>query len=250
MPSRFSYQLYCSRLQNRPIEATLAMVAKHGYREVEGFGGVYDDVAKLKAGLDANNLTMPTGHFSIDMMEKEKAKVLNIARTVGMSIVVAPYLMPEQRPKSAKGWKDLGKRLNAIASTYRNEGFGVAWHNHDFEFFKLKDGSTPQELIFDNAPQLDWEIDVAWVAKGKASPLKWIKDYGSIITVAHVKDIAPAGEKADEDGWADIGDGVLKWKDYFAALSKTRCMHWVLEHDKPSDDDRFLRRSIAACKKY
>jgi sugar phosphate isomerase/epimerase len=250
MPARLSYQLYCSRLQNRPIEATLAMLAKHGYKEVEGFGGIYGEPKKLKAALDANGLSMPSGHFAIEQLEKKKGETLDIARTLGINQIVIPWLAPESRPKSAKGWKEFGKRLNAIAATYRPEGFGVAWHNHDFEFFKLKDGAIPQALIFANAPLLDWEIDVAWVVKGKANPLKWIKDHAGIITIAHVKDIAPPGQKADEDGWADVGEGTMKWKDYFAALAKTKCMHFVLEHDKPSDDERFAKRSIAACKKY
>jgi len=247
--SRFSYQLYSSR-NHGPLSATLGMLAKAGYKEVEGFGGVYGNPAALRKLLDKNGLAMPTGHFSIEMMEKSKAEVLKTARTLGMNKLIIPYLMPNDRPKSSKGWKDFGKRLNRIAQTYRQEGFGVAWHNHDFEFHKLKDGSTPHELIFANAPQLDWEIDVAWIVRGNSDPLKWIKSYAGVITVAHVKDIAKAGTNTDEDGWDDIGYGTMKWKAYMAALGQTRCMHWVLEHDKPSDDARFARRSIAAVKKF
>lgn len=249
MTSRFSYQLYSSR-NHGPLDATLAMLVKAGYQEVEGFGGVYDKPAALRELLDKNGLAMPTGHFSIEMMEKKKSEVLKIARTAGMNTLIVPYIMADERPKSSRGWKEFGKRLNRIAQTYRQEGFGVAWHNHDFEFHKLKDGSTPHELIFANAPQLDWEIDVAWIVRGKTDPLKWIKRYAGIITVAHVKDIAKAGTKTDEDGWDDVGHGTMKWKSYMAALAGTRCMHWVLEHDKPSDDGRFARRSIAAARKF
>jgi sugar phosphate isomerase/epimerase len=249
MPSRFSFQLYTAR-NHPPIEATLAMLAKHGYKEVEGFGGVYGEPEKLRASMDANGLAMPTGHFAVDMLEKKKKDVLALARTLGINKIVAPFLMPGDRPKSAKGWRDFGKRLNAICQTYRGEGYSVAWHNHDFEFMPLKDGSIPHELMFASAPLLDWEIDVAWVVRGKSNPLKWIKQYAGAITIAHLKDIAPRGEKMDEDGWADLGDGVVKWQACMDALKATRCMHWVLEHDKPSDVERFARRSIAAAKKY
>ena len=248
MATRFSYQLYTSRL-HPPVENTLAMLAKCGYSEVEGFGGVYADPPKLRAALDANGLTMPTGHFALDMLEKKKKDVLRIARTLGMNKIIAPFVVPDQRPKTAKGWKDFGKRLNAICAVYRAEGFGVGWHNHDFEFVTLKDGVTPHELIFANAPLLDWEIDVAWIVRGKSNPLKWIRQYAGAITIAHIKDIAPKGQNEDEDGWADVGEGTVKWAACMAALRQTRCMHWVLEHDKPSDDARFARRSIAAVKK-
>ncbi len=249
MTTRFSFQLYSAR-NHPPLENTLKTLADLGYAEVEGFGGVYDEPAKLRGEMDKLGLTMPSGHVSLDMMEKDRKKVLSIARTLGMNKLVIPFLMPDQRPKSAKGWKDFGKRLEVVSRSYRAEGFGVAWHNHDFEYVPLKDGSIPHELMFANAPTLDWEIDVAWIVRGKSNPLKWIKTYAGAITLAHVKDIAEKGRNVEEEGWADVGHGVVKWQAIMDALKQTRCMHYVLEHDKPSDVTRFAKRSIAAAKKY
>ena len=39
----------------------------------------------------------------------------------------------------------------------------------------------------------------------------------------HVKDIAPAGEAADEDGWADLGAGTVDWAGLIGALKARRC---------------------------
>jgi sugar phosphate isomerase/epimerase len=249
MPTRFSFQLYSAR-NHPPFENVLKKLADYGYAEVEGFVGVYGEPEKLRAEMNRLGLTMPTGHFSVEMLEKEKKKVLKTASMLGMNKLVCPYLLPDKRPKTAKGWKDFGKRLEAISRSYRAEGYSVAWHNHDFEFMPLRDGSTPHELIFSAAPTLDWEIDVAWIVRGKSNPLKWIKAYAGTITIAHVKDIAPKGQCVDEDGWADVGHGVIKWKAVMDALKQTRCMHYVMEHDKPSDVERFARRSLAAAKKY
>ncbi len=47
MPARFSYQLYTSR-NFGPLDRTLAMLAKHGFKEVEGFPGAYGDVKGSK----------------------------------------------------------------------------------------------------------------------------------------------------------------------------------------------------------
>lgn len=248
MQSRFSYQLYSSR-NHGPLPATLSMLAKAGYRQVEGFGGVYGNAPALRKLLDKNGLAMPTGHFSLDMMEGKRKHVLHIARTLGIHTLIMPYLGEQERPRSATGWKQFGERLNRMARAYRQEGFSVAWHNHDFEFQPLKGGSTPHELMFAHAPQLDWEIDVAWIVRSRSDPLKWIRRYASVITAVHVKDIAPPGRKLDEDGWEDVGSGKVDWKACMAGLAATRCMHWVMEHDKPADDARFARRSIAAAKK-
>jgi sugar phosphate isomerase/epimerase len=78
-----------------------------------------------------------------------------------------------------------------------------------------------------------------------------MKKLGSRITAVHVKDIAPAGQNADEDGWADVGQGTLNWKQLIAdAKANTKARYFVMEHDKPLDAIRFARRSIDAVKSY
>ena len=243
MPKRLSYQLYSSR-NFPPLKDTLAMLAKIGYREVEGFGDVYDKPAAVRRLLDRNGLAMPTGHFSVDMLEHERPTVLDIAKTLGVRHIYAPYLMADMRPKSAAGWKTFGRQLAAIGQWVRSEGFTFGWHNHDFEFVKLPNGETPLDLMFAAAPMVDWECDVAWVARAGANPVTWIKRYAHRITSVHVKDIAPKGQCADEDGWADVGQGTVNWTACFAALKNSRALHYIMEHDNPNNDERFARRSF------
>jgi sugar phosphate isomerase/epimerase len=243
MPKRLSFQLYSAR-NFPPLVDTLALLTKIGYREVEGFGGVYDDPRELRDLLDEHGLAMPTGHFGLDMLERERPRVVAIAATLGMRAIYAPYLAADERPKAAAGWTKIGKRLAAIGEWMRSEGFGFGWHNHDFELVKLPGGARPMELLFDAAPLLDWEIDVAWIAKAKINPIPWIKTYAERITAAHVKDVAPKGECAEEDGWADVGQGAVNWNAAFAALKKTRALHYVMEHDNPSSLGRFAKQSF------
>ncbi|MGH6862609.1 MAG: sugar phosphate isomerase/epimerase family protein, partial [Phyllobacterium sp.] len=161
----FSYQLYSSR-NFPPLDRTLEMVKRNGYAQVEGYGGVYADPKATKAALDANGLTMPTGHFSIDLLENEPQKVLDIAGTLGLEAIYCPHLALELRPDDASGWTAFGQRLEAAHTVYSKEGYVFGWHNHDFEFMALADGSVPQQLIFDAAPSISWEADIAWVIRG------------------------------------------------------------------------------------
>ena len=92
--------------------------------------------------------------------------------------------------------------------------------------------------------------DGAWIVRGNQDPLDWIEKYASRITTAHVKDIAPEGECADEDGWADVGQGTMDWKGIMSALRGVGVDLFVMEHDKPSDFDRFATRSVAAFRTY
>ncbi|MFN3576284.1 MAG: sugar phosphate isomerase/epimerase family protein [Tabrizicola sp.] len=248
----FSYQLYSSR-NFPPMARTFEMLSKAGYTAVEGYGALYADDAAVAAtaeGLKATGLTMPTGHFGLTQLENDVEKVLAIARALKMERLYCPYVMPDDRPKDAAGWTAFGARLQKAGAPYKAAGYGFGWHNHDFEFGALPDGSYPQDRIFEGGPDLEWEIDVAWVIRGGADPLAWIGKYKDRITAAHVKDIAPAGENRDEDGWADVGHGTVDWKTIMAALRRIGVRHFVMEHDNPKDDARFATRSIASAKAF
>jgi sugar phosphate isomerase/epimerase len=247
-----SYQLYSSR-NFPPLGETLAMLADLGYDAVEGYGALYADdaqVAALTAALGTSGLAMPTGHFGLAQLETEPDKVLAIARALGITRIYCPYLMPQDRPTDAAGWRAFGARLHAAGRPIRDAGLGFGWHNHDFELRPLPDGSIPQDLIFAGGPDLEWEIDVAWVVRGGADPAAWIARYAPRITAAHLKDIAPAGQNAGEDGWADLGAGTVPWKALMAGLRQTPCDVFIVEHDNPSDPARFARRSLQVAKGF
>ncbi len=246
----FSYQLYSSR-NFPPMSRTFEMVSKAGYGAVEGYGALYADdaaVAATQEGLKATGLTMPTGHFGLAQLETEVDKVLGIAKALKMERLYCPYVLPEDRPTDAAGGTAFGARLQKAGAPYKAAGYSFGWHNHDFEFRALSDGSMPQDRIFEGGPGLEWEMDVAWVIRGGADPLSWIEKYKDRITAAHVKDIAPAGENKDEDGWSDLGYGTVDWKTIMAALKEIGVKHFVMEHDNPKDDARFATRSLASAK--
>jgi sugar phosphate isomerase/epimerase len=257
MPKRLSFQLYSAR-NFQPWEHVLPLLAEYGYKEVEGFGGVYgtpgafyDLPKRFRDLLDRYQLTMPTGHFNpIELFEKDKKRVLNIARSLGMTHIYCPYIAPEQRPSTAAGWKAFGKRLGEVGKWARDQGLGFGWHNHDFEFVKTKDGVLPIECIFEGGPMLDWECDIGWVIRARHDPVKWFKSYGERITAVHVKDNAPKGENLNQMGQTEIGQGTADWPRIFNALYEhTRCLHYVVEHDDPRTIKTFARDSIAYLKR-
>lgn len=244
----FSYQLYSSR-NFPPLADTLGMLAELGYASVEGYGALYADAAKvaeLKDNLRKTGLTMPTGHFSLDMLENDPATALDIAKAVGIETIYCPYIAPELRPATGSDYAAFGQRLQEVGKPFRDAGLGFGWHNHDFEFRPLPDGTIPQVAIFEGGPDLEWEADLAWVVKGGADPLHWIATFKDRLTAVHLKDIAPAGENADEDGWADLGQGVIDWPALKAALTQTRVKYFIIEHDNPKDERRFAERSLKA----
>lgn len=244
-----SYQLYSSR-NFTPWNTVLAQLADFGYTQVEGFGGVFEDPAGFRANLDAKGLKMPSAHFSIDDLEGDFDTVKAAATALGVSRIYCPFLMPDQRPDDAAGWVIFATRLQEVGKKVRAAGFDFGWHNHDFEFARCKGGEIPMQILLDTVQDLDWEADIAWIVRGGQDPMVWIDKYGDRITAAHVKDIAPDGENADEDGWADVGAGTLDWPALMAALRSKGVDLFIMEHDNPSDMGRFARTSIDALQSF
>lgn len=246
----FSYQLYSSR-NFGPLAETLKMVSELGYAQVEGYGGLYADdaaVEVLKGHLAENGLSMPTGHVGFEMTRDMPQKVIEIANAVGMKAVIAP--IAPGLDLDADGWRAFVKEFAEASKPILDAGLMYGFHNHHFEFMDKGLGVKPIELIMDGCPEAVLELDVAWVDRGGEDPIKWIAHYADRLIAAHVKDIAPEGECADEDGWADVGHGRMDWAAIMGALGQTNAKYFVMEHDNPSDDRRFASRSIAAARSF
>lgn len=244
--THLSYQLYSSR-NFGPISDTLKMIGGLGYRQVEGYGGLFqtlDALDALKDDLAANDLHMASGHFGLEMVRDEPDRVIQIAEALNIGAIFVPAVGPEERTKDAAGWRALGETLARIGAPIWASGRTFGWHNHDFEFQATPSGEMPLDLILGADDRLALELDVAWVVRGGQDPLAWIEKYKTRLAAAHVKDIAPAGACADEDGWADVGTGTMDWPAIMAALRSAGTEIFVLEHDNPSDDRRFAQRSI------
>ena len=255
-----SFQLFSARKYD--LGKTLETLGRLGYRHVEGYGGydyqatdgglggLYGDVAGLKAALDRNGLTMPTAHMGLDLLETPQ-RAIEVAHELGVEIVICPWVAPADRPVERDEWDAFAERLARLALPFEDAGFTFAYHNHDFEFAPLADGRYPMDQLLEVAGNIGCELDVAWLVRGGADPMQFFEKWGHRIVALHVKDLAPAGEARDEDGWADVGQGVLPWSRLLnQAKAATGARYFVAEHDNPSDVERFARRSLAAINSF
>lgn len=245
-----SFQLYSARNAEFQIRV-LPMLAGLGYAHVEGYGGVYGNAPAYRTAMDQAGLTMPSGHFGVTDLEENFEASIDTARIMGMRHIVAPYLDEADRPNDLEGYKAFAARLAKILPKVAGEGLSFSWHNHDFEFLPLPDGTIPMEVILSEVPELLWEADLAWVVRGGGDPAEWLTRYGDRLMAVHVKDIAPEGENTDQDGWADVGHGTMNWASLVAqARAAAPQSLMIVEHDNPSDIERFASNSIAAIRAF
>jgi sugar phosphate isomerase/epimerase len=242
-----SIQLYTLRSLG-DLDRILDTVAEAGFRRVETVGSHLDDAASVRAKLDARGLRTSSSHVSLAALRERPDAVAEACRTLGFTQLFMPAVPLDQRDMAADGWRALGRELGEMAERFRAQGILLGYHNHHWEL-TLKEGEkTALELIFEAAEgaPLTWQADVAWLVRGGADPKQWLDRYRSRVVSAHVKDIAPAGRNEDQDGWADVGAGVLDWRDLWRACREVGAEWMVVEHDKPADPVETARASFAA----
>ena len=149
-----------------------------------------------------------------------------------------PISGPTTARPTRVGWAAFGQRLAKAGAPVRAEGLRFAWHNHDFEFKALPDGSYP-----DRARPVDgvlWEADIAWIVarQGRSAPLAeaLCRQGAARSRQGHRQGRA---RRRDEDGWADVGAGILPWQEFWDLGVAAGAEAMIAEHDNPSDLERF-----------
>ena len=241
-----SIQIYSLRNAG-DLDRQFDIAAEAGFRQVELIGSLLEDAADTRNKLQARGLRASSSHLSMAMLRERLPDVIAACETLAITQLIMPAVPPAERDSDAAYWRALGNELGDFAQRLAEQGIDLAYHNHDWELRTKENGATALELLFESAgtSPLGWQVDVAWLVRGGADPLPWLDRYTGRVASAHAKDLAPAGEKRDEDGWADVGHGVMDWPTLAAACRKAGARFLAAEHDNPSDAARFAGNAFA-----
>lgn len=237
--SRIGVQLYTVRnLMRRDVEATLAQVARIGYREVE-FAGYFDRTPQqLRAALRANHLSAPAVHVGMDLLETPGWRpALDAAAEIGHDYMVVAWT-PAERRRTLDDWRRLGDLYNQKAREAQAAGLKFAYHNHSYEFVEME-GRIPYDVLLESTdPSLvKLEMDLYWITEGRQDPLAYFTRYPGRTVMVHVKDMT-----ADRR-MVDVGAGVIDWRAIFARRRQAGILHYFVEHDEPADAMASIRAS-------
>lgn len=242
------YQLYTIReemVSDSAIEAALHATKEMGYVQVESFGymqGTFfgQSPAQFKKTIDSASLSSPSGHYmpiQLDMNEvgpldtSTIPDIISAAETLGQKWVIIPWMSDAWR--NAEGYKHLANYLKALSAACKERGMIAAWHNHEFEFQPLEDGTVPYDYLIENLKDegVVFEMDVHWVAFAGEDPVKWFEKYPGMFPLWHVKDFA-----ADTLTQVPVGQGVIDWERVFANAELSGMQHYYIEQDVCSAD--------------
>ena len=236
-------QLYTLRHLSDDAKELIKIAADAGYAGVEGGYGPDMDAEELKKVLDENGVEMVSAHVMVDALENNLDSAVAFQKTLGNDTLIIPWISDANYSDSAESWQKLGERFNKIAQRVKDEGMTLLYHNHSFEFGEY-DGKLGLEHLLDRAPDLGLELDIGWCQEGGVDPLPLLDKYAGRVRRVHVKDRAPEGENLEQDGWADVGHGVIDWPPLLEAARDAGAEWFVVEHDTPADPVRTIKRSF------
>jgi sugar phosphate isomerase/epimerase len=227
--SRIGMQLYMVRRElEKDFEGTLKRVASLGYGEVE-FAGYFNHPPKeVRAVLDRYRLSSPAGHVPLDALGGSLDGMIEAAHVIGHKYVLVAWLPPEER-KSLDNYKRLADLFNRAGERFKRAGVQFAYHNHDFEFTPLE-GRLPYDLLLERMdPDLvKLELDLYWIVKGGADPLKYFAKQPGRFHLLHVKDMDATPQRY----FTEVGRGVIDFKTIFAHAWQAGVRHYFVEQDE------------------
>jgi sugar phosphate isomerase/epimerase len=210
------------------LEGTLAALAEAGVREVELAGLYGRSPAEMRAALDAVGLVACAGHIPIEGFLAAPDRVLAAAEVLGTETLVVPSVAP---PESGAAAEATVAQLVELSELVTGAGLGFAYHNHDFEFRVLDDGSDLWGRIA--AAGLPQEPDVGWLIVAGRDPVTVLGELAGRCPLVHGKDVRPRADGSWED--VIVGDGEADWPAIVAAAQAAGATRIVVELDNPSE---------------
>lgn len=228
---------------------TLAKVREIGYEYVELAGTFGLSAKEIKEGCDKIGIKAISAHVGLDELLKEST--LDDYKTIGCKYVAVPYL-GEGRPGSAE-FGDTLEKIRTAGKMCAEKGLVLLYHNHDFEFVKMPDGSYGLDYMYSHVPAewLQTELDVCWVKVAGEDPSAYVRKYAGRAPVVHLKDYvgektegmynligqAETAKETKKFEFRPVGSGCQDFKSIVKAAEESGAKYVVVEQDNTYDLD-------------
>ncbi len=228
----------------KSFETVIASIAEKGFQAVETAGLPDANVKDIRAVLDTYGISVCSAHIAMVTLEADFKNQVKTHQALANNNLVIPFLQPNMRGSNAEEWKVVAKRIGHVANACDKAGMQLHYHNHEFEMVSFENKTALEIIAAEAGENLNIELDLAWVVRGEQDPSKLLEHFSGRVTRVHVKDIAPDGKNLDEDGWADVGHGIMDWKHLLPKATMVGAEAFIVEHDNPKDPEKTISRGI------
>lgn len=238
---------------------TLKQLRAIGYTEVEVASLDKITAKQLRAMLDEAGLSCPSTH--LQLMAPDLDAAFADAHVLGAKYAVSSVLRDfgaffkaaraAAKDKSAPpptldamgldGFQKMAAHMNEVGTKAHAAGLQYCYHNHNFEFEKMPDGTPGYDvLVKETDPDLvKFEVDCGWMVVAGGDPVAYFQKYPGRFRLLHIKDFKPVAKPTTDLAGpnhpigSDLGTGFIDYKPIFAAGKAAGIEHIFAEQEAP-----------------
>lgn len=234
----FGLEIYSLRGEaQKDLPATLAMIRKFGFKEVEVSELYEHSAAEFRRLLNKTGLRATSMMAEYERLGKDADSVAAEARTLGAEYVVCSTI-PHQKQLTAENIARATEDFGRWGEKLARSGLHLCYHTHGVEFGKSPDGTLFDTLVrHTDAKYVNFEMDIFWIVFAFQDPVKMLRQYPGRFPLMHVKDIRKGivlgrtpGEVREEDS-VPIGAGIVDFPAALRAARETGVRHYYIEDE-------------------
>jgi len=219
----------------KDFAGTLKMMAAQGYQLTEmcspnGYAEIgYGPLVGMKASdmrkiIEDAGLHCPSCHFGFAEFGDPLDERIGFAHELGLSqMICSTFWLPKEA--GLNDYLAAADKLNVAAEKIKKAGMQAGFHNHDFEFHEL-DGQLIYDALmrrFDpDLVKMQFQTEV--INLGYKASTYFTKYPGKFIS-SHLSDWTADKKQVP------VGQGVIDWKEFFAAAKTGGVKNFFVEMD-------------------
>ena len=238
LPVPTGLEIYSLRREaEKDLPATLALIRKLGFRDVEGGDFFGRSAAEFRKQLDLHELRMTSMMAAYDILDRAIDSVAADAHTLGAEYVVCSTV-PHKRKLTLEDSRRAIESLNRFGEALEKRKLQCCYHIHGVEFGPSSDGTLFDTLAKGTNPKfVNFEMDIFWIVYAYQDPVKLLHRYRGRFPLMHVKDIrkgtALGGSPGDvlEGDSVPLGAGLVNIPATLRAARETGVRHYYIEDE-------------------
>lgn len=261
-------QLYSVRNDfAKDMPGTLKELREIGFLEVETAGFGKYSAKEFRALLDDAGLKAPSAHLKLTptmfapLFEDANAIGAHYATSSSLQTALHPPgpvnpasgQRPAMAPLGLDGFKKLAEAMNDLGAKAKAAGLQYAYHNHNYEFEKMPDGSYGYDVLVNNTDHelVKFEIDCGWMCVAGADPVAYMTRYPGRFKMIHVKEFQPVSTPSislsgpQRPKGTDLGEGFIDYTRIFAAGRAAGIQHAFAEQEEPFPVSQMASAKVA-----
>lgn len=245
-------QLYTVRTytQNeKDFMCTVRKIAEMGYETLQ-ISAIGKEIKpeRIREICDENGVKIVLTHSDVNRILYDTKNLIREHEILGCDYI-GIGAMPEKY-RNEEWFAHFAEDFKKPASEIAEAGKLLMYHNHNFEFRKMKpEGSNTAKYMLEY--MLDWfspeelgiTLDTFWVQAAGADVCQWIRILKDRIPCVHLKDMAMTA--ANGAVMAVVMEGNMNFSKILQELEQTCCKYLLVEQDDCGGENPFqcLKRS-------